>query len=129
MYGITVHLALPASILSPSFIDYEQKVKPELCKKIEGPDEPLTPEQVATRMLKGLSSRSTKPISSLILFFFCRTREERILHHGRTHRNDASEQPGHRASQQRRDGHALGHRWDGPFPSSPPQFVCLSVYL
>ena len=54
MYGITVHLALPASILSPSFIDYEQKIKPELCKKIEGPDEPLTPEQVATRMLKGL---------------------------------------------------------------------------
>lgn len=52
LYGISVHLALPASILSPGF-ENEQRVKPELCKKIEGPDEPLTPDQVATRMLKG----------------------------------------------------------------------------
>lgn len=57
LYGITVHLALPASILSPSFIDYEQKIKPELTKKIEGPDEPLTPHEVAARLLKGAFRR------------------------------------------------------------------------
>ncbi|KAL8290515.1 hypothetical protein RQP46_002773 [Phenoliferia psychrophenolica] len=70
LYGITVHLALPASILSPSFIDYEQKIKPELTKKIEGPDEPLTPHEVAARMLKGLERNdyyiTVEPIGTML---------------------------------------------------------------
>ncbi|GAA5940447.1 3-dehydrosphinganine reductase [Sporobolomyces koalae] len=53
LYGIDVHLFLPATIFSPGF-ENEQRLKPEITKKIEGPDEGLTPDQVAKAMIKGL---------------------------------------------------------------------------
>ncbi|GAA5881087.1 hypothetical protein JCM16303_004671 [Sporobolomyces ruberrimus] len=53
LYGIDVHLFLPATIFSPGF-ENEQKLKPEITKKIEGPDEGLTPDQVARELIKGL---------------------------------------------------------------------------
>ncbi|GAA5969035.1 hypothetical protein JCM3765_005273 [Sporobolomyces pararoseus] len=53
LYGIDVHLFLPATIFSPGF-ENEQKLKPEITKKIEGPDEGLTPDQVAKELIKGL---------------------------------------------------------------------------
>lgn len=52
LYGISVHLFLPATIFSPGF-ENEQKLKPELCKKIEGPDEGKTPDQVALKLIEG----------------------------------------------------------------------------
>ncbi|GAA5913832.1 3-dehydrosphinganine reductase [Sporobolomyces salmoneus] len=53
LYNIDVHLFLPATIFSPGF-ENEQKLKPEITKKIEGPDEGLTPDQVAKELIKGL---------------------------------------------------------------------------
>ncbi|GAA5877984.1 hypothetical protein JCM8547_000932 [Rhodosporidiobolus lusitaniae] len=53
LYGISVHLFLPASIFSPGF-EYEQSVKPALTKKIEGPDEGVTPDKCAEELIKGL---------------------------------------------------------------------------
>jgi 3-dehydrosphinganine reductase len=52
LYGISVHLFLPATIFSPGF-ENEQKLKPEICRKIEGPDEGMTPEQVAAHLIRG----------------------------------------------------------------------------
>ncbi|GAA5922711.1 hypothetical protein JCM1841_001114 [Sporobolomyces salmonicolor] len=53
LYGISVHLFLPATIHSPGF-ENEQKLKPEITKKIEGPDEGLEPDAVARELIKGL---------------------------------------------------------------------------
>ncbi|GAA5915063.1 hypothetical protein JCM8208_002138 [Rhodotorula glutinis] len=53
LYGISVHLFLPATILSPGF-ENEQRLKPALTKKIEGPDEGLSPDAVAKELIKGL---------------------------------------------------------------------------
>jgi len=55
LYGISVHLFLPATILSPGF-ENEQRLKPALTKKIEGPDEGLSPDAVAKELIKGTSS-------------------------------------------------------------------------
>jgi len=52
LYGIDVHLFLPATIFSPGF-ENEQRLKPDITKKIEGPDEGLTPDQVAAQLIKG----------------------------------------------------------------------------
>ncbi|BGP41888.1 3-dehydrosphinganine reductase [Rhodotorula kratochvilovae] len=53
LYGIDVHLFLPATIFSPGF-ENEQRLKPEITKKIEGPDEGLKPDDVARELIKGL---------------------------------------------------------------------------
>ncbi|GAA6064495.1 hypothetical protein JCM10212_002383 [Sporobolomyces blumeae] len=53
LYGIKVHLFLPATIFSPGF-EKEQLLKPAITKKIEGPDEGLSPDEVAKRLIKGL---------------------------------------------------------------------------
>lgn len=58
LYGIDVHLFLPATIFSPGF-ENEQKLKPDITKKIEGPDEGLTPDQVAKELIKGASVSSS----------------------------------------------------------------------
>jgi len=52
LYGISVHLFLPATIFSPGF-ENEQRLKPEITKKIEGPDEGLQPDAVARELIKG----------------------------------------------------------------------------
>ncbi|KAJ5358897.1 3-ketodihydrosphingosine reductase tsc10 [Penicillium cataractarum] len=43
---IKIHTVFPMGILSPGF-DNEQKIKPELTKKLEEADKPQTPEEVA----------------------------------------------------------------------------------
>jgi len=48
-----VHLFLPATILSPG-LDNENKTKPNITKKLEEGDTPLTPEECAREMIKGL---------------------------------------------------------------------------
>ncbi|BGP56917.1 hypothetical protein JCM8202_000872 [Rhodotorula sphaerocarpa] len=53
LYGISVHLFLPATIHSPGF-ENEQRLKPEVTKRIEGPDEGMSPDDVAREMLRGL---------------------------------------------------------------------------
>ena len=55
LYGISVHLFLPATIFTPGF-EQEMKTKPQLCKTIEGPDEGMGPDQVAAHMIKGKHS-------------------------------------------------------------------------
>lgn len=52
LYGISVHLFLPATIFTPGF-EQEMKTKPQICKTIEGPDEGLGPDAVAAHMIKG----------------------------------------------------------------------------
>ncbi|CAD6569950.1 MAG: 3-dehydrosphinganine reductase [Cyphobasidiales sp. Tagirdzhanova-0007] len=52
LFGITIHCYFPATILSPGY-EEEEKTKPALTKKIEGPDEGQTPEQCASKLLKG----------------------------------------------------------------------------
>ncbi|KAM0755011.1 putative oxidoreductase [Meredithblackwellia eburnea MCA 4105] len=54
LYDISIHLFLPATIFSPSFFEHESKIKPDLCKKIEGADEGMSPLEVAKRMIWGL---------------------------------------------------------------------------
>lgn len=61
LYGISVHLFLPATIFSPGF-EKEQELKPEICKKIEGPDEGMSPEQVAAHMIRGGFDDSAYPL-------------------------------------------------------------------
>ncbi|KAK4050320.1 3-dehydrosphinganine reductase [Microbotryomycetes sp. JL221] len=53
MYDIGVHLFLPATIYSPGF-EHEQSLKHEVTKRIEGPDDGMSPEQVASELIKGL---------------------------------------------------------------------------
>ncbi|GAA5977712.1 hypothetical protein JCM10908_005067 [Rhodotorula pacifica] len=53
LYSISVHLFLPATIYSPGFGN-EQRLKPEVTKKIEGPDEGKSPDGVARELLKGV---------------------------------------------------------------------------
>lgn len=69
LYGISVHLFLPATIYSPGF-DREQQLKPELCKAIEGPDEGFTPEKVAQALIKGLERNefyiTYEPVGNMI---------------------------------------------------------------
>lgn len=58
LYGISVHLFLPATIFSPGF-ENEQRLKPEITKKIEGPDEGMKPDAVAKELIKGAHIAST----------------------------------------------------------------------
>lgn len=60
LYGISVHLFLPATIHSPGF-ENEQRLKPEVTKRIEGPDEGMSPDDVAREMLRGASSPLDSP--------------------------------------------------------------------
>lgn len=54
LYGISVHCYFPGTILSPGY-EVENRTKPDLTKKLEGPPEDgLTPEQCARGLLKGL---------------------------------------------------------------------------
>jgi 3-dehydrosphinganine reductase len=52
LYGISVHLFLPATIFSPGFA-HEQSLKLDLTKRIEGPDDGMTPEKVAAHLIRG----------------------------------------------------------------------------
>ena len=52
MYGIDVHVAFPATILSPG-LDEENEVKPKITLKIEETDSGSPPEEVAAGILRG----------------------------------------------------------------------------
>ncbi|GHJ87840.1 hypothetical protein NliqN6_4242 [Naganishia liquefaciens] len=53
LYGIDVHMYLPAGILSPNF-EVENRTKPEITKKIEEGDNPMTPEACVECLITGL---------------------------------------------------------------------------
>jgi 3-dehydrosphinganine reductase len=53
LYGIDVHVYCPAGILSPHYY-VEQTFKPEITKKIEEGDTPISPEASAGLLLKGI---------------------------------------------------------------------------
>ncbi|SPO46803.1 related to 3-ketosphinganine reductase [Moesziomyces antarcticus] len=53
LYGISVQAYFPASILSPGF-EQENKTKPKVTLEIEEGDSPLTPEQCAKGLVKGV---------------------------------------------------------------------------
>lgn len=64
-----MHLFLPATIYSPGF-ENEQRLKPDVTKKIEGPDEGMSPDGVAKEMLKGAAAPAHTlgfPISGLTI--------------------------------------------------------------
>lgn len=63
LYGISVHLFLPATIYSPGF-EREQLLKPEITKKVEGPDEGMSCEGVAKELIKGPSDPASPPLTS-----------------------------------------------------------------
>lgn len=52
LYSISVHLFLPATIFSPGF-KREQELKPEITKRLEGPDEGVTCEVAAAKLITG----------------------------------------------------------------------------
>lgn len=52
LFDVSVHLFLPATIHSPGFAK-EQLLKPEIAKKIEGPDEGKSCDDVARELIKG----------------------------------------------------------------------------
>lgn len=58
LYGIGVHCYFPSTMYTPGFAE-EQKGKPELTKIIEGPDEGLSPEECAKRLINGLEKGHT----------------------------------------------------------------------
>lgn len=63
LYGIDVHLYLPAGILSPG-LETENAFKPAITRKIEEGDTPITPEQCVEVLIKGepiLSPRAGWP--------------------------------------------------------------------
>ncbi|CED83121.1 oxidoreductase [Phaffia rhodozyma] len=53
LVGIDVHCFFPAGIITPGF-EKENTTKPQLCRIIEGSDEPLMPAKVASHLYKGL---------------------------------------------------------------------------
>lgn len=50
---VKIHTVFPMGILSPGF-DNEQKIKPELTKKLEEADKPQTPDEVASIAISAL---------------------------------------------------------------------------
>ncbi|TBU52720.1 oxidoreductase [Dichomitus squalens] len=57
MYGIDVHVAFPATILSPG-LDEENEVKPKVTLKIEETDSGSPPEDIAAGILRGVEKGS-----------------------------------------------------------------------
>lgn len=55
LYGIDVHIVFSPTINSPGF-ENEQKTKPEITKKIEEGDTPLSCEEAAQTLLNGQSA-------------------------------------------------------------------------
>jgi len=53
IYGINVHLYMPAGILSPGY-EVEQRTKPQITKDIEEDDTPITPEKAAALLIRGI---------------------------------------------------------------------------
>ncbi|KAJ9091376.1 hypothetical protein QFC21_007231 [Naganishia friedmannii] len=53
LYNINVHLYLPAGILSPNY-EVENRTKPDITKKIEEGDTPMTPEECVKCLMTGL---------------------------------------------------------------------------
>ncbi|KAI5449447.1 3-dehydrosphinganine reductase [Naganishia albida] len=53
LYNINVHLYLPAGILSPNY-EVENRTKPDITKKIEEGDTPMTPEDCVKCLINGL---------------------------------------------------------------------------
>lgn len=54
LYGIDVHMYLPAGILSPNY-EVENRTKPDITKKIEEGDTPMTPEDCVKCLITGTS--------------------------------------------------------------------------
>ncbi|KAJ9121604.1 hypothetical protein QFC22_002223 [Naganishia vaughanmartiniae] len=55
LYDINVHLYLPAGILSPNY-EVESRTKPDITKKIEEGDTPMTPDECVKCLMTGLQS-------------------------------------------------------------------------
>jgi 3-dehydrosphinganine reductase len=53
LYGVDVHIYFPNSMFTPGF-DEENKMKPEIVKKIEGVEDGQTAEQAALALFKGV---------------------------------------------------------------------------
>ena len=53
LYGVDVHIFFPNSMFTPSF-EEENKIKPEIVKRIEGIEDGLTAEQAASTLFKGV---------------------------------------------------------------------------
>ena len=52
LYGVDVHIFFPGVMFTPG-LEEENKMKPQIVKKIEGVDDGLTAEQAALALLKG----------------------------------------------------------------------------
>lgn len=55
LYDINVHLYLPAGILSPNY-EVENRTKPDITKKIEEGDAPMTPDECVKCLMTGMPS-------------------------------------------------------------------------
>lgn len=52
LYGVDIHIFFPPSMFTPGF-EEENKLKPDIVKKIEGTSDGLTAEQAALALFKG----------------------------------------------------------------------------
>lgn len=68
VHNVTVHLYLPGSILTPG-LEEENRIKPEVTKRIEGVADFLTPEKCCQILLDGME-RGDYLITSEMLFEF-----------------------------------------------------------
>lgn len=53
MFGIKVHLYMPAGMLSPGY-EEENRVKPKIAQKIEEGDKPISCDAAAAILIKGI---------------------------------------------------------------------------
>lgn len=65
LYGIRVHLYMPAGILSPGY-ENEQKTKPAVTKKIEEGDTPIAPEKAAALLIRGIERGNYQITNDLV---------------------------------------------------------------
>lgn len=65
LHDITVHLYMPAGILSPGY-ENEQKTKPGITKQIEEGDTPIAPEAAAALLIKGLERGNYQITNDLV---------------------------------------------------------------
>lgn len=65
LHGIKVHLYMPAGILSPGY-ENEQKTKPDITKKIEDGDTPISAEAAAGLLIAGIEKGHYQITNDLI---------------------------------------------------------------
>ncbi|EIW65651.1 hypothetical protein TREMEDRAFT_70510 [Tremella mesenterica DSM 1558] len=65
LHNVDIHIYMSAGIDSPGFVE-ENKTKPEITKKIEEGDSPISPEECSRLLIRGLNKNHYQIISHLV---------------------------------------------------------------